>query len=78
MLRQSADDPGKIIGIFAGPVMLVVILIAWAFGLGKNDPSKWYGKMTCSKCGYLWESRRDTPPGRCPHCSSNRIETRLG
>ena len=81
MLRASASDSdpiGVVIGLLGAVVIIVGALIARAFGFGKPDPTKWYGKMTCSKCGYFWESRKATPPARCPRCSSNRIETLLG
>jgi rubrerythrin len=34
---------------------------------------KWYGKMRCGSCGYIWQSRRNTPPARCPRCSTTNI-----
>jgi len=72
---RASDSGLQIVGSLA---VLLIILIAWALGLGKHDPNKWYGKMTCSRCGYFWESRRSTPPGRCPRCSSNRVNQQLG
>lgn len=38
-----------------------------------RDPNKWYGQMECNKCDYYWQSRRSTPPARCPKCSSTKI-----
>jgi hypothetical protein len=79
MLRASAGDSGiQVLGMLAGAVVFIIAIIARLFGFGKPDPNKWYGKMTCSKFGYFWESRKATPPARCPRCSTNRIEPLLG
>lgn len=43
-----------------------------------NDPNKWYGSMECNKCGYEWKARKNTPPARCPKCSSKNIDVVLG
>jgi hypothetical protein len=33
----------------------------------------WYGEMHCEACGYTWQARRNTPPARCPSCSSRDV-----
>lgn len=38
-----------------------------------STPS-WSGSMSCSSCGYIWESRRSTPPAKCPSCNSEFIK----
>ncbi len=66
----SSDDNG--IGyIIFGVLTLILIIVSAA--VVKRDPNKWYGKMSCTKCGYQWDSRRNTPPARCPKCRSNSI-----
>jgi len=69
---------GDGIGVIIGPIVVLIALIAAALGFGKPDPNKWYGKMTCSRCNYFWESRRNTAPARCPRCGSGQINQQLG
>ena len=38
-----------------------------------RDPNLWYGSMGCYACGYLWQSRKNTPPASCPKCRSKSI-----
>lgn len=40
-----------------------------------TDLSKivWNGKMSCNKCQYLWQSRKASPPARCPKCNSSNL-----
>ncbi|KZY42510.1 MULTISPECIES: hypothetical protein [unclassified Oleiphilus] len=38
------------------------------------DKPTWYGAMECNKCFYDWQSRRNTPPAKCPSCSSKDID----
>jgi hypothetical protein len=33
----------------------------------------WKGKMSCNKCQYLWQSRKPSPPARCPKCNSSNL-----
>jgi ribosomal protein L40E len=33
----------------------------------------WYGAMRCRKCLYQWQSRRNTPPAKCPKCGTREI-----
>lgn len=46
----------------------------------ESDPGKrnrrtvWEGEMLCYQCGHRWESRRNTPPARCPACSGRDID----
>lgn len=35
----------------------------------------WRGAMSCDDCGYYWESRKNTPPVKCPRCASTNIST---
>jgi hypothetical protein len=50
LLRDSGA--GTIIGVVIAAIIILIALIARAFGFGKPDPTKWYGKMNCSRCGY--------------------------
>lgn len=54
--------------LFALLVMLCVGAII------RRDPNKWYGEMSCRNCGYRWNSRRTTPPARCPKCGTKEIQ----
>ncbi len=63
-------DP--LIGLIAVIVLIIIIALFKAL---THNPNKWYGKMVCNKCGYQWQSRRTTPPTRCPSCSSKLIST---
>ncbi len=47
---MTALSPGLFV---VGFLTVVAVFVAWAFGFGKPDPNRWYGKMTCLKCGYL-------------------------
>jgi len=56
----------------------LIPLVGIAIGVVVNllrDPNKWYGQMICNQCDYDWESRRSTPPARCPKCSSKDISS---
>lgn len=57
--------------------VVLVIFVIWicfvGIGVFKRDPNKWYGRMSCNRCGYAWNSRRSTPPARCAKCSSQNI-----
>lgn len=67
LLKKSEVDP--VVGI----VLLVIVLIILGISQAMRDPDKWYGEMACRKCGYRWQSRRKTPPARCPRCSATLI-----
>jgi primosomal protein N' len=32
--------------------------------------------LRCRRCGYVWTQRAGGPPKRCPHCHSERWNTR--
>jgi primosomal protein N' len=32
--------------------------------------------LRCRRCGYVWPERPKGPPKRCPHCKSERWNTR--
>jgi DNA-directed RNA polymerase subunit RPC12/RpoP len=77
MVRGNTTDDGA--GAVIGIVFLVIAVIGGLITGGfKRDPSKWYGGMACLRCGYNWQARRNTPPGRCPRCSSNRLNQQMG
>lgn len=75
MASSGAGDAAK---LFIWVIVAVVALVGWLTGAFNRDPNKWYGGMSCSRCGYSWQSRRKTAPGRCPKCSSNQITQQLG
>ena len=68
----------SLFGQLVGVIVLAFVMILWALGAFKPDPNKWYGKMRCQRCGYQWQSKRRTPPARCPKCNSTGIEVTLG
>jgi len=37
------------------------------------DKSVWYGAMRCEQCFYQWQSRKNTPPAKCPKCGTKKI-----
>ena len=78
MSAHVGDDTGRVIGIIVAAIVIVVALFLKAVGITGKDPNRWYGKMNCERCGYSWESRRDTPPAQCPNCRSRFIATQLG
>jgi hypothetical protein len=59
-------------------ITTIAFVIIFAIAAFFYDPKKWYGRMQCTKCGYQWESRRNTPPVRCPKCSSTTISPLSG
>ena len=78
-MTLTADLFLQAFGLVAGLLIFLIVLIGKIFFcLGERDPEKWYGKMACFSCGYLWPSRRNTPPARCPRCRSNQIGPQLG
>lgn len=40
----------------------------------KKDAEKWFGHMECLSCGYVWTSRRNTPPRQCANCRGRHIQ----
>ncbi|WNC69950.1 hypothetical protein RI845_07385 [Thalassotalea nanhaiensis] len=42
-----------------------------------EEYEEWEGQMSCNKCGYVWQSRRNTPPSRCAGCSTNNISANM-
>ncbi len=44
----------------------------------EQEKHLWFGHMQCGACGYLWTSRKKTPPARCPRCRSAAIGLILG
>lgn len=38
-----------------------------------ESPLIWKGEMRCNNCQYLWQSRRSSPPARCPKCNSKNL-----
>jgi predicted RNA-binding Zn-ribbon protein involved in translation (DUF1610 family) len=39
------------------------------------DKLVWYGAMRCASCFYQWQSRKNTPPAKCPKCGTKNIHT---
>ncbi|HWB53647.1 MAG TPA: hypothetical protein VG722_05620 [Tepidisphaeraceae bacterium] len=37
------------------------------------EGAAWYGKMVCMSCAYVWQSRRSSPPAKCPHCHKTTV-----
>jgi predicted RNA-binding Zn-ribbon protein involved in translation (DUF1610 family) len=37
------------------------------------DKPVWYGAMRCRTCFYRWQSRKTTPPAKCPKCGRQDI-----
>lgn len=37
------------------------------------DKPVWYGAMRCRKCFCQWQSRKGTPPAKCPKCGTKEI-----
>lgn len=38
------------------------------------DKPAWYGAMRCTQCFYQWQSRKNTPPAKCPKCGAKKID----
>jgi predicted Zn-ribbon and HTH transcriptional regulator len=57
-------------------------LIMQSIARRKSEPEKcsddWCGFRVCDNCLYQWKSRKNTPPRRCPDCSSRNISTLKG
>jgi DNA-directed RNA polymerase subunit RPC12/RpoP len=61
--------------LIIGIIVVGGLLIALLSQFTEQEPYKeWYGAMFCNSCHYSWQSRRDTPPAKCPNCSSKNIE----
>jgi hypothetical protein len=65
-----SDSSAVIIGVivFGAVIAMIARLITV-----RRDPNKWYGRMNCIRCGYIWQTRLNTPPARCPRCSTTLI-----
>jgi DNA-directed RNA polymerase subunit RPC12/RpoP len=70
--------PRQDIQLIVGIILLIIIIIIGLIGGFKRDPNKWYGEMVCLTCNYKWQSRRNTPPARCPSCRSKSISVVKG
>jgi DNA-directed RNA polymerase subunit RPC12/RpoP len=78
----GAGGEAAVIGVIGALISLLIAVIAKAGGIDSSrlghDPKKWYGAMVCRACGYPWQSRKTTPPARCPKCHSNKIAIQRG
>ena len=64
-----------------GGVFIIAMLLLSLVGIYNQlnrDKTKWYGTMICNRCGYRWQSRRNTPPARCANCRSKNIRVERG
>jgi hypothetical protein len=78
---SSTDDVFSFVRFIIIIVFFVVILVSLIrgdFNQKPRDPNGWYGGMNCTKCGYEWQSRRNTPPAACARCGSQAIKPKLG
>lgn len=59
--------------IFIGIYIVIIGVITSESEIEEYEA--WYGDMKCFSCLYYWKSRRNTPPAKCPRCSSKNIKT---